>query len=44
MSTIEKKFGNGEIIIKEGDLGDSFFKIIEGKAVVYKNYGQPDQV
>lgn len=44
MSTIEKKFGNGEIIIKEGDLGDSFFKIIEGKAAVYKNYGQPDQV
>ena len=44
MSTIEKTFGNGEIIIKEGDLGNSFFKIIEGNAVVYKNYGQPDQV
>lgn len=44
MSTIEKTFGNGEIIIKEGDIGESFFQITDGKAVVYKNYGQPDQV
>ena len=44
MSTIEKTFGNGEVIIKEGDIGNSFFKIISGNAVVYKNYGQPDQV
>lgn len=44
MSTIEKTFGNGEVIIKEGDIGNSFFKIVSGNAVVYKNYGQPDQV
>ena len=44
MSTIEKSFGNGEVIIKEGDIGNSFFKITSGNAVVYKNYGQPDQV
>ena len=44
MSTIEKTFGNGEVIIKEGDIGNSFFKITGGNAVVYKNYGQPDQV
>ena len=44
MSTTEKKFGNGEVIIKEGDTGNSFFMLEEGNAVVYKNYGQPDQV
>ena len=44
MSATEKKFSNGEIIIKEGDSGNSFFKILEGTATVYKNYGKDDQV
>ena len=44
MSTIEKTFCNGEVIIKEGDIGNSFFQLLEGKAGVYKNYGLEDQV
>lgn len=44
MSTIEKTFSNGEVIIKEGDSGNSFFQILEGTATVYKNYGKEDQV
>lgn len=44
MSATEKKFSNGEIIIKEGDSGNSFFKILDGTATVYKNYGKDDQV
>ena len=44
MSTIEKTFSNGEIIIKEGDAGNTFFQLLEGKAGVYKNYDQADQV
>lgn len=44
MSTIEKTFANGEVIIKEGDIGNSFFQILEGNAGVYKNYGLDDQV
>ncbi len=44
MSTVEKTFTNGEIIIKEGDDGESFFQIIEGNCAVYKNYGQDDQI
>ena len=44
MSTIERTFNNGEVIIKEGDSGNTFFKLLEGKAAVYKNYDQDDQV
>ncbi|MBO4450676.1 MAG: cyclic nucleotide-binding domain-containing protein [Clostridiales bacterium] len=44
MSTINKTFADGEIIIKEGDLGDSFFQLLEGNAVVYLNYGLEGQV
>ena len=44
MSTIEKTFNNGEVIIKEGDSGNTFFQLLEGKAAVYKNYGQNDEV
>lgn len=44
MSTIEKTFSNGEIIIKEGDAGNSFFQLLEGKVSVCKNYGEEDQV
>lgn len=44
MSTIDKIFADGEVIIKEGDQANSFFQIKEGSAIVYKNYGQTDQV
>lgn len=44
MSTIEKTFANGEIIIKEGDIGNSFFQLLEGNAEVYLNYGLDDQI
>ena len=44
MSTITKTFKNGDIIIKEGDIGESFFQIVEGNAGVYVNYGAEDAV
>ncbi len=44
MSLIEKTFSNGEVIIKEGDTGTSFFQIIEGSALVYGGFGKNDQV
>ena len=44
MSTVEKTFSNGEIIIKQGDTGNTFFQLLEGKVGVYKNYEQADQV
>ena len=44
MSTISKTYSNGEVIIKEGDIGNSFFQIMEGNAGVYVNYGKEDQV
>ena len=42
MSFVEKTFSQGEIIIKEGDIGKSFFQIIKGKAGVYADYGKDD--
>ena len=44
MSTIEKTYVNGEVIIKEGDIGNSFFQLLQGNAGVYVNYGKEDQV
>ena len=44
MSMIEKTFNDGEIIIKEGDTGNTFYYLLEGKVAVYKNYGEEDQV
>ena len=44
MSTVEKTFSNGEIIIKEGDSGNTFFQLLEGKVGVYQNYDKKDQV
>lgn len=42
MGLTEKSFRNGEIIIKEGDAGKSFFRLLEGKAGVYADYGKND--
>ena len=44
MSTIEKTFLNGDVIIKEGDSGSTFFQLLEGKVAVYKNYDKEDEV
>lgn len=40
MGSIEKSFRKGEIIMKEGDVGKSFFKLLEGKAGVYADYAK----
>lgn len=42
MSTVNRTFIDGEIIIREGDSGNTFFKLLKGKAEVYRNYGKPD--
>ncbi len=39
MST-ERRFSKGEVIFKQGDEGNSFFKIIEGSVEVIANYGE----
>lgn len=44
MSTFEKTFSNGDIIIREGDSGNTFFQLLEGNVAVYKNYGKGDEV
>lgn len=38
MSWAEKTFKRGEVIMKEGDVGQSFFKLLDGKAGVYADY------
>ena len=43
MSTIEKTFSNGDIIIQEGDKGNTFFQILEGKVGVYKDYDKENE-
>lgn len=43
MSIIEKTFRSNEVIIKEGDTGNTFFRLIEGNVGVYTNYGKKEQ-
>lgn len=43
MALIEKTFSSGEIIINEGEMGSSFFRILDGRAYVFSNYGKKDQ-
>ena len=43
MSIIEKTFRTNEVIIKEGDKGDTFFRLVEGNVGVYTNYGKKEQ-
>lgn len=42
MALAEKKFRNGEVIVKEGDVGTSFFKIVDGSALVYAGFETDD--
>ena len=44
MGLVEKTFKNGEVIVKEGDTGKSFFQIVEGSAYVYAGTGKEDQI
>jgi CRP-like cAMP-binding protein len=44
MGITEKTFNSGEIIINAGDIGRSFFRLVEGSAVVCAGYGQKDQL
>jgi len=44
MSLIEKEFKNGELIVKEGDIGKSFFQVLEGSVGVYAGFGKNDQI
>ena len=44
MGMVEKTFKNGEVIVKEGEAGNSFFKITEGEAFVYAGFGKNDQI
>ncbi|MBO4450568.1 MAG: cyclic nucleotide-binding domain-containing protein [Clostridiales bacterium] len=43
MSTIEKTFIGGDVIIKEGDSGNTFFQILEGNVGVYKDYDKENE-
>ncbi len=42
MAIAEKMIKRGEIIIKEGDIGKSFFQLIEGRAGVYADYDKKE--
>lgn len=42
MST-ERNFSKGEVIFRQGENGNSFFKIIEGSVSVIANYGEADE-
>jgi len=44
MSTFERTFNGGEVIIREGDTGNTFFQLLEGRVGVYKNYDKADEV
>ena len=39
----ERVFTKGQVIFREGDLGESFFHITEGKAGVYLHYGEAEE-
>lgn len=42
MGAAERSYNKGEIIIREGDIGKSFFRILEGKAGVYADYDKKE--
>ena len=43
MGIVERTFNNGEVIIKEGDNGSTFFQLLEGTANVFADYGKKEQ-
>ena len=42
MAIEEKTIKRGEVIIKEGDIGKTFFQLIEGRAGVYADYDKKE--
>ena len=44
MGMVQKEYKNGEVIIKEGDTGKSFFFLLEGGASVYGGFGKNNQL
>ena len=40
----EVRYLEGELVVREGDLGEELFVIVEGEAVAVKNYGTPEQI
>lgn len=44
MGIVQKSFKKGEIIIKEGDAGKSFFFVTEGSVSVYGGFGKNNQM
>ena len=40
----EKQFGKGEVIFRQGDEGDSFYRVTEGCVDVFASYGDEDEV
>jgi len=43
MGIVEQSFSSGEVIIREGDIGNSFFRILDGNVGVYSDYGKKEQ-
>lgn len=41
---VEKQFKQGDIIVREGDFGNSFFQITNGSAAVLVGEGTPDEM
>ncbi len=40
---MNKQFGSGEVIFRQGDNGDSFFEVISGTVGIYTDYGEASQ-
>ena len=39
----EKQFKKGDVIFREGDMGDTLYQINEGSVAIYTSYGESDQ-
>ena len=42
MGLVEKTFNKSEVIVKEGEVGKSFFRLLEGSAYVYADYDKKE--
>lgn len=43
MAIVEKTFRSGEVIIKEGEIGNTLFKLLDGNVGIYTEYGKKEQ-
>ena len=39
----EKQFNKGDVIFREGDMGDTLYQIVDGSVGIYAAYGESDQ-